>query len=133
MSAHTKVHPTNHIDVKVQMPGGKAFSYHIPSSKGKKLNSFLKGLLENEIEAWENATPWEVLAKDRIERYKKAGIVLRGARYKNNLSQIKLAELSGVHQNEISKIENGKRSVGLKVAKKLAKSLKIDYQLLIEK
>ena len=52
----------------------------------------------------------------RIEKYKKAGFVLRGARYRENMSQIKLAQKSGVHQNEISKIENGKRTVGEKVA-----------------
>ena len=48
------------------------------------------------------------------------------------MSQVKLAKLSGVHQNEISKIENGKRGVGEKVAKKLAKPLKINYHLLLD-
>lgn len=43
-----------------------------------------------------------------------------------------MAKKSGVHQNEISKIENGKRGVGEKVAKKLAKALNINYRLLLE-
>lgn len=87
---------------------------------------------EKEIVSWEEAIPWEVLAKDRIEKYKKVGLILRGARVRENMSQVKLASLSGVHQNEISKIENGKRGVGEKVAKKLAKPLKINYRLLME-
>ena len=112
------------------MPGGKE-SYHIPKAAIRKLSSFLKEL-ETEITPWEKATPWEVLAEDRIEKYKKSGLVLRGARYREGISQVKLAELTGVHQNEISKIENGKRGVGEKVAKRLAKALKVNYLLLLD-
>lgn len=85
-----------------------------------------------EITPWDEAIPWEVLAKTRIEKYKKAGLVLRGARLRENMSQIELVKKSKVHQNEISKIENGKRTVGEKVAKRLAKVLHFDYMLLLE-
>ena len=137
MSVHTKARHTkrpSYIDIWIGMPGGKGKSYHIPSFEMKKLDSFLKELdvSKNEITPWEEATPWEVLAKDRILKYKKAGLVLRGARYREDISQVQLANMSGVHQNEISKIENGKRGVGEKVAKKLAKPLKIDYHLLLQ-
>lgn len=43
-----------------------------------------------------------------------------------------LAEASGITKNEISNIENGKRTVGKKVAEKLAKVLNFDYQMLLE-
>ncbi len=137
MSVHMKARRTKelgYIDVRVVMPGNKEMSYHIPTSERQKLYSFLKelDLPKSEIIPWEEATPWEVLAKDRIEKHKKAGLVLRGARHRENMSQVQLARLSGVHQNEISKIENGKRGVGEKVAKKLAKPLKINYLLLLE-
>lgn len=70
------------------MPDGKEISYHIPSSAKQKLNSFLKELdvSKNEISPWEDSIPWEELAKDRIEKYKKAGLVLRGFRYRENMS-----------------------------------------------
>lgn len=74
---------------------------------------------------------WEVLAKDRIEKYKKFGLVLRGMRYREGLSQKKLAEASGITQNEISNIENGRRTVEKKVAEKLAKVLNFDYRMLL--
>ncbi len=63
---------------------------------------------------------------------KEAEMVLRGARFRESISQKELAELSGVSQDNISRIENGKRKVGEKVAKKLAKPLKINYILLLE-
>jgi len=75
---------------------------------------------------------WEILAKERIEKYTKAGLVLRGMRYRENMSHKELDKKSKVSQNEISKIENGKRAVGEKVAKRLAAALKIDYRLLTE-
>lgn len=52
-------------------------------------------------------------------------------RYREGMSQKELAARSGVHQNEISKIENGKRTVGEKVAKRLAKVLRFNYELLL--
>jgi ribosome-binding protein aMBF1 (putative translation factor) len=123
-----------YINVRVIIPGGKKNSYHISQKDEIKLDSFLKKLdmSKKEMDFWEEATPWEVLAKERIEKYKKAGLILRGARYRENISQVQLARKSGIHQNEISKIENGKRSIGEKVAKRLAKALHIDYKLLIE-
>ncbi len=137
MSAHTRAHHTKepaYIDVRVGMPGGKEVFYHIPRSAKTKLNSFLSDLdiSKGDIVPWEEATPWEVLAKDRIQKHKKAGLVLRGARFRENMSQKDLAKKSGVSQDNISRIENGKRAVGEKVAKRLAKPLKIDYRLLSE-
>ena len=59
-------------------------------------------------------------------------MVLRGARFRENMTQKELAKLSGLSQENISRIENGKRGVGIKIAKKLAKPLKISYLLLLE-
>ena len=52
-------------------------------------------------------------------------------RYREGFSQKHLAEVSGITQNELSNIENGKRTVGNKVAEKLAKALKFDYRMLL--
>lgn len=49
------------------------------------------------------------------------------------ISQEKVQKIKDlINKNEISKIENGKRGVGEKVAKRLAKALKINYRLLLE-
>src|SRR5271156_837966 len=39
---------------------------------------------------------WEELAKDDIAKYGKAGILLRGARYREGLSQKELAKRTGI-------------------------------------
>jgi DNA-binding XRE family transcriptional regulator len=124
MKAH---HTDLRIKVVIVTPNSKKISYINPKNVGK-LEAFLEKFSE------EDGTPvaWEILAKERLEKYKKAGLVLRGIRYRENMSQKELAKKSGISQNEISKIENGKRVVGKKVATKLAEALNIDYRLLIE-
>lgn len=128
MSARTKGRPTKELSYKVVviMPGNVRKSTFVPAEHLPKLESFLDKYGESE------SIPWEELAKDRITKYGKAGIALRGARYREGLSQKELAKRTGISQDNISKMENGKRVIGEKVAKKLAKSLRIDFELLID-
>lgn len=73
---------------------------------------------------------WNELAKERVALYKKVGLVLRGARYREGLSQKDLAKLTGISQENISKMENGHRSIGTAVARKIANALNINEKLL---
>lgn len=102
----------------------------------KKMLSFVteKNLYKHEafLEKYgqTESIPWEILASKRIAKHKKSGLVLRGARYREGISQKELAKKSGINQENISKMENGQRSIGEKVSKKLAKVLRIDFELL---
>ena len=126
MSAHMKARLTKKATYKVviEMPGKAKKLTFIPAKHLQKLEDFLKKYGESE------SIPWEELAKDRIAKYGKTGIVLRGARYREGLSQKELAKRTGISQENISKMENGQRPIGEKVAKKLAKALRIDFELL---
>lgn len=117
------------VKVVIEFDNRKKSTSYIPVEGIGELEDFLEKLSSP---ANEESVDWKILSEDRIQKYKKAGIILRGARYREDISQKKLAEQSGVNQNEISKIENGKRTVGEKVAKRLAKVLNIDYRLLTE-
>jgi ribosome-binding protein aMBF1 (putative translation factor) len=88
--------------------------------------------VDPDISSWEESIPWEKAAQDRIARYTEAGLVLRGARYREGLSQKELARRCGISQQNISKMENGARVIGEKVAKKLAKALRVDFRLLLK-
>jgi ribosome-binding protein aMBF1 (putative translation factor) len=57
--------------------------------------------------------------------------MLRGARTKEGLSQVQLAQKLGIDQADLSKMENGKRPIGKKMAKKFAKVLRIHYQVFL--
>lgn len=53
----------------------------------------------------------------------KAGDFIVGCRLKHELTQKKLAELSGIPQTVISEYENNKRKVSRKAAMQLAKAM----------
>ncbi|HSX10315.1 MAG TPA: helix-turn-helix transcriptional regulator [Chlamydiales bacterium] len=77
--------------------------------------------------------PWRELAKDEIKKYSEVGLALRGARYREGLSQKALAKLCGISQDNLSRMEHGKRTIGEKLAKKLGKALNVDYRLFLRK
>ena len=140
MSAHTKRHhiSTKKINILVTIPGNAELCYSIPNTvNGKeKLEKVCKLLqqdrvAEKEVTRWQEATSWEKLAAERIAHYKETGLVLRGARYREGFSQKELAKRTGISQDNLSRMENGKRSIGEKVAKRLAKALHIDHRLLL--
>lgn len=58
-------------------------------------------------------------------------VYLRGIRYREDLTQKQLADLTGIPQRHISEMENGKRPIGKERAKLLAKALNCDYRLML--
>lgn len=84
-------------------------------------------------------TEWELEEKDfySVEEvfpemsWNRGGVCLRGARGKEGLTQKQLADQVGIAQHHISEMENGKRSIGKEVAKKLATVLNVDYRVFL--
>lgn len=61
------------------------------------------------------------------------GKTIREYRLKENLSQEKLAELSGLHRTYISEVERGERNVSLENIHKICLALKIKLYDVFEK
>jgi len=59
------------------------------------------------------------------------GSYLAGFRHREGMTQMELAERSGIPRRHISEMENGKRPIGKTNAKKLADVLNIDPRLLL--
>jgi plasmid maintenance system antidote protein VapI len=60
------------------------------------------------------------------------GRILKGARYREGLSQVKLPELTGIPQRHISEMETGKRPIGKNNAIKIGKALNLaSYKVLL--
>ena len=57
--------------------------------------------------------------------------ILKGAREKENITQKELSILTNIPQGNISKMENGKRKIGIVTAKKLGEALKVGYKIFL--
>ncbi|QTA83886.1 HTH domain-containing protein, Cro/C1-type [Desulfonema limicola] len=77
-----------------------------------------------------DSIPWNE-AFPNYDEQKESGVCLAGARYKEGLTQKQLAEITGIPQRHISEMENGKRPIGKKNAKKFSKALNIGYQVFL--
>ncbi|MBF0229833.1 MAG: helix-turn-helix transcriptional regulator [Desulfamplus sp.] len=62
---------------------------------------------------------------------KKSQIAIRAYRYRENLTQKQLAQLTGIPQRHLSEMENGKCVINKEIAKTLAKALNTDYQMFL--
>jgi len=60
--------------------------------------------------------------------HNRAGVILRGYRSREELTQKQLSEMTGIPQRHISELEHGKRQAGKEWAKKLAEALNCDYR-----
>lgn len=75
-----------------------------------------------------DSIPWrEVAAK----RGSIPASVLRGARSKAEITQMRLSELTGIPQRHLSEMERGKRPIGRETAHKLAAALSTDYRVFL--
>ena len=66
--------------------------------------------------------------KDLTDRYGKAGVLLKGIRVREGLTQIEFAKLIGTTQANLSSMENGTRPIGKIKAKLIAEKFGVDYR-----
>ncbi|NNM58809.1 MAG: helix-turn-helix transcriptional regulator [Legionellales bacterium] len=58
----------------------------------------------------------------------KPGLLLKGLRAKENLSQVEFAKKINITQSNLSNMENGHRPIGKELAKRIAFIFKVDYR-----
>jgi DNA-binding XRE family transcriptional regulator len=80
----------------------------------------------------EENVPVEVLFRDINRKYTKAGALLQGLRYRENLTQVHFAKKIGITQANLSAMENGKRPIGKVIAKRIQKVFGANYRYFLE-
>ncbi len=118
MSVRTKRRPTEEVC---------ALRFVGPAARVNGARKAMEALGFQEIE---EAVPWRE-AFPQWSDTQLPGVALAGARHKEGLTQVQLAQLAGLPQRHLSEMEHGKRSIGKVTAKKLAKALNVSYQILL--
>ena len=65
---------------------------------------------------------------DLINEHGEPGLLLKGLRHREGLSQIELARILNISQTNLSAMENGRRPIGKELAKRIAEKFEIDYR-----
>lgn len=120
MSAHTRKHHTSndkdivrihHAGVVYQFPKKVAEKYRVDDDELVNADDIFSTL---------------------NRKYTKPGALLCGLRIRENLTQIEMAKQIRVTQSDISQMENGTRSIGRKIAKRIEKLFGVDYHSFLE-
>jgi len=94
----------------------------------------IRALIKMVVDKLADAVPAEVVQKDIKKRVPLAGIpagALRAYRKRENLTQEQLSKKAGIAQGHISEMERGKRTIGIKSAKTLAKVLNCRWERIL--
>lgn len=59
------------------------------------------------------------------------GARLKGARHKEGLTQLELAQKTGISRRHISDMENNRRPIGKKNAQKIGEVVNVEYQIFL--
>ena len=123
MLAHTKERL-----IKISI-GKKEFK--IPKKEAKAVETIIR-LLKEKLDKDKNVSS-EVVYKEFNKNRPKGAVYLKGIRTREALSQKALEKMTGIPVTNISKYENGSRKITEAAAKKLAKALNAQPELLLRK
>ena len=73
----------------------------------------------------------EWITADEVFPDASPAMVLRGLRGREDITQAELADRLGVSQNAISEMENGKRPISTKMAKRLGEEFNLPYKVFL--
>jgi len=71
------------------------------------------------------------LFSDLTKNSGEPGVLLKGLRYREGLSQIDFSKKINVSQTNLSAMENGRRSIGKELAKRVADIFLLDYRIFL--
>ncbi|MBA2648458.1 MAG: helix-turn-helix transcriptional regulator [Legionella sp.] len=69
--------------------------------------------------------------RDLINEHGESGVLLKGLRSREGLSQIEFAKKINITQTNLSAIENGRRTIGKELAKRIAEIFEVDYRIFL--
>lgn len=100
---------------------------HVSYARLVKIEQGLRKLIDAS-EDYMTADEMRTILKENNPLIGTPGGAIKGYRAREELTQKQLAKKSGLKQGHLSAMENNKRPVGVKVAKRLAKALRCDYR-----
>ncbi len=108
-------------------------SVKVPIANAALVENALKGVLALAKQSFRpvNEHGEEVYTVDEVFPERSPGMLIRGLRGKNGMTQEALAEKLGIAQTRVSELESGKRSISLAMAKRLASVFSVTHKMFL--
>lgn len=105
----------------------------VPSVDALRLSRVIQDFLNKTGESVRevNSEGDELFTLEEVFPGSTPGSILRGARFKEGMTQLQLAEASGIPRRHISEMEHNRRSIGKERAKRMAEVLNVDYRVFL--
>ena len=68
---------------------------------------------------------------DLLQEKSEPGVLLKGLRYREGLSQIEFSKRVNISQTNLSAMENSRRNIGKELAKRIADIFELDYRIFL--
>ena len=117
MSALTKKHHTDDV-AKISWHGGL---YVVP----------IEVMERYKVPSGDHYVFIDDLFSELTQKSGEPGVLLKGLRYREGLSQIEFAKKLNISQTNLSAMENGKRAIGKELAKRIADIFGLDYRVFL--
>ena len=128
MSVHTKKHLIN-----AHSHGSTLYITHQKKVYAVPKKIIDQYVIEDDRAKKQNKSSSIQVIFDKLDKkYTKAGALLKGLRLREGLSQIEFAKKIDVTQANLSNMENGRRSVGKIIAKRIEKVFGANYRYFLE-
>lgn len=118
MSAHMKKHHTDQV-ARISWHGN---SYVVPVKVMERYK--VKSSHKDYVSVGE-------LFGDLTQSHGEPGVLLKGLRYRERLTQVELAKKLNISQANLSAMENGRRAIGKALAKRIADIFNLDYRMFL--
>lgn len=126
MSVAAKKPHTEKVSIKVG--NHQAEIFYLMKPVAENLLQFMRSMQPNDDET---LTPIDEVFPALKDKNERVATVLRGARYKEGMTQAELAKKINITQGDLSKMEHGKRPIGKKLAQRIASILRVDYRIFL--
>jgi len=129
MSGHMKKHP-----ISASAQGSMLYITHHHKTYAIPRKIADKFIVENNTpkKSKKSTVPIKDLFENLDKKFTKAGALLKGLRLRENLSQVEFAKKLNVTQANLSNMENGRRSIGKIIAKRIEKVFGTNYRYFLE-
>lgn len=134
MQTEMCIHPSNIKHAEVDLAEGESLiSLKVPANKAVKVAEAIKGILDlagHKVRRVDTAGE-ELVNSDEVFANVTPGMLLRGLRVKEGITQTELAERLSITQNMISDMESGRRNISVKMAQRISDEFKVPYRMFV--